>query len=69
MTRGPKPPTARPRLNSTFCAVGGFGPLVISALAAAYSWRMAIALLSAIYVVDMLATALLIPERKGAALE
>src|SRR3954454_5330828 len=50
-------------------AVGGFGPLVIGALAAAYSWQLAIALLAAIYVVDMLATALLIPERKGAELE
>ena len=50
-------------------AVGGFGPLVIGALASAYSWQVAIALLAAIYVVDMLATALLIPERKGAALE
>jgi len=50
-------------------AVGGFGPLVIGALASAYSWQMAIALLAAIYVLDMLATALLIPERKGVALE
>ena len=50
-------------------AVGGFGPLVIGALASAYSWQVAIALLAAIYVVDMLATALLIPERKGAELE
>jgi MFS family permease len=49
-------------------AVGGFGPLVIGALASAYSWQVAIALLAAIYVLDMLATALLIPERKGAAL-
>ncbi|HEX8665235.1 MAG TPA: MFS transporter [Beijerinckiaceae bacterium] len=49
-------------------AVGGFGPLVIGALAAAYSWQAAIALLSAIYVLDILATALLIPERKGAPL-
>ncbi|MFL5183214.1 MAG: MFS transporter, partial [Microvirga sp.] len=50
-------------------AVGGFGPLVIGALASAYSWQMAIALHAAIYVLDMLATALLIPERKGVALE
>jgi MFS family permease len=50
-------------------AVGGFGPLVIGALASAYSWQVAIALLAAIYVLDMAATALLIPERKGAALE
>jgi MFS family permease len=50
-------------------AVGGFGPLVIGALASAYSWQLAIALLAAIYVLDMAATVLLIPERKGAALE
>ncbi|HEX8164602.1 MAG TPA: MFS transporter [Beijerinckiaceae bacterium] len=50
-------------------AVGGFGPLVIGALATAWSWQAAIALLAAIYVLDMVATALLIPERKGAALE
>jgi hypothetical protein len=29
-------------------AVGGFGPLVIGALAATYSWQVAIALLAAI---------------------
>lgn len=46
-------------------AVGGFGPLVIGGLAAAYSWQVAIALLAAIYVLDILATAFLIPERKG----
>ena len=50
-------------------AVGGFGPVVIGALATAYSWQAAIALLAAIYILDMLATALLIPERKGEPLE
>ena len=49
--------------------VGGFGPLVIGALAAQYSFAVAIALLSILYVVDIIATALLIPERKGAPLE
>ncbi|OJY40848.1 MAG: MFS transporter [Rhizobiales bacterium 64-17] len=49
--------------------VGGFGPLVIGALAAHYSFAVAIALLSILYVVDIIATALLIPERKGAPLE
>ena len=38
-------------------AVGGFGPLVVGALASAYSWQVAIALLAAIYVLDVLATA------------
>jgi benzoate transport len=49
-------------------AVGGFGPLVVGALAAQYSFAVAIALLSVLYLVDIVATALLIPERKGAAL-
>jgi MFS family permease len=49
-------------------AVGGFGPLVVAGLATQYSFAAAIALLAVIYAVDMLATALLIPERKGAPL-
>jgi MFS family permease len=49
-------------------AVGGFGPLVIGSLAAQYSFAVAIALLSILYVLDIVATALLIPERKGAPL-
>lgn len=49
-------------------AVGGFGPLVVGTLAAQYSFALAIALLSVLYVVDILATAFLIPERKGAPL-
>lgn len=49
-------------------AVGGFGPLVVGILAAQYSFKVAIALLSVIYVVDIIATAFLIPERKGAPL-
>jgi benzoate transport len=50
-------------------AVGGFGPLVVGTLAAQYSFQLTIALLSSIYVLDILATAFLIPERKGAPLE
>src|SRR5947208_12244791 len=49
--------------------VGGFGPLVVGALVAAYSFEAAIGLLASIYVIDIIATALLIPERKGAPLE
>ena len=45
--------------------VGGLGPVVVGVLAAAYSFQIAIALLAAIYVIDMLATAWLIPELKG----
>ncbi len=50
-------------------AVGGLGPLVVGSLAAAYSFHVAIALLAGIYLFDMLATLLLIPELKGAALD
>ena len=49
--------------------VGGFGPVVVGALASAYSFQMAIALLAAIYVLDMVATLFLIPELKGKELE
>jgi MFS family permease len=48
--------------------VGGFGPVVVGAIAAAYSFEMAIAGLAALYVLDIFAMWLLIPERRGAAL-
>ena len=50
-------------------AVGGLGPLVVGAVAAAYSFNTAIALLASIYVLDILATVFLIPELKGKELE
>jgi hypothetical protein len=43
--------------------------LVVGALVAAYSFEAAIGLLAGIYLIDIVATALLIPERRGAALE
>jgi MFS family permease len=49
--------------------VGGFGPLVIGALAASYSFTIAISLLATIYILDMVVTITLIPERKGRPLE
>lgn len=49
--------------------VGGFGPVVVGALATAYSFQVAISLLAAIYVLDMLATLFLIPELKGKELQ
>jgi benzoate transport len=49
--------------------VGGFGPFVVGALAATYSFTVAIALLATIYLLDILATAFLIPEKKGVPLE
>jgi MFS family permease len=50
-------------------AVGGFGPLAVGALAGHYGFAVAIAWLSAIYVLDCGATLCLIPERRGAALQ
>lgn len=50
-------------------AVGGLGPIVVGALAATYSFQVAIALLASIYLLDMLATFFLIPELKGVELE
>jgi len=50
-------------------AVGGFAPLVIGLLATQYSFSVAIGLLAGIYVLDIVATLLLIPERKGAELQ
>jgi MFS family permease len=49
--------------------VGGFGPFVVGALVAAYSFTVAIALLATIYLLDIVATAFLIPEKKGVPLE
>jgi len=48
--------------------VGGFGPVVVGAIASAYSFETAISLLAALYVLDILAMWLLIPERCGAEL-
>lgn len=49
--------------------VGGFGPVVIGAIAAAYSFELAIALLATLYILDIIAMWLLIPERRGAELD
>jgi len=50
-------------------AVGGFGPLTVGAVALTYGFEIAIALLAVLYVVDIVALWLLIPERRGAELE
>lgn len=50
-------------------AVGGFGPVAVGALAARFSFGAALAMLASIYVLDILATLFLIPERRGATLE
>ena len=46
-------------------AVGGFGPVVVGYIASMYSFEFAIALLAALYVLDIIALWLLIPERLG----
>ena len=48
--------------------VGGFGPVVIGALAVSYGLSTAIGLLAALYLLDIAALWFLIPERRGAAL-
>jgi MFS family permease len=50
-------------------AIGGFGPVAVGAVAAALGFGTAIALLAVLYALDIAALWLLIPERKGAALE
>ena len=48
--------------------VGGFGPVVVGAIAATHGFQTAIALLAALYVLDLIAMWLLIPEKRGAEL-
>jgi MFS family permease len=50
-------------------AVGGFGPLLVGLVASAKGFEFAITLLAALYVVDLVAMWLLIPERRGAELQ
>lgn len=61
--------TAQNLLFNIGRCVGGLGPVVVGAVAMAYGFQMAIALLAAIYVLDMIATALCIPELKGKELQ
>jgi MFS family permease len=49
-------------------AIGGFGPVVVGFVAAAVGFDTAIALLAVLYLLDILAMWLLIPERRGEAL-
>jgi MFS family permease len=50
-------------------AVGGTGPVVVGAIAVALGFDTAIALLALLYALDIAALLLLIPERRGAALD
>jgi len=60
--------TAQNVLFNVGRAIGGFGPVVVGAIASMYSFELAIALLAALYILDIVALLLLIPERRGAAL-
>ena len=60
--------TAQNVLFNVGRAIGGFGPVVVSAVAVAYGFDTAIALLALLYIVDLLAFLLLIPDRRGAEL-
>jgi MFS family permease len=46
-------------------ALGGFGPVVVGAIAATYGFESAIALLAVLYIVDIISLCFLIPERRG----
>jgi MFS family permease len=61
--------TAQNLLFNVGRAVGAPGPLVVGALAAKYSFNVAIAVLASVYVIDIMATVFLIPELKGKELE
>ncbi|WP_249780166.1 MFS transporter [Bradyrhizobium sp. dw_411] len=60
--------TAQNVLFNVGRAVGGLGPIAVSAVAAAYGFDTAIALLALLYIVDILAFLFLIPDRRGAEL-
>ena len=60
--------TAQNVLFNVGRAVGGFGPVVVGALALQWGFDTAIALLAVLYLLDIVALWLLIPEKKGEAL-
>jgi MFS family permease len=66
------PTSARATAQNVFFnigrAVAGFGPLAVGALSASYGFATAIALLALLYLVDIVALLLLVPERRGAEL-
>jgi MFS family permease len=49
-------------------AVAGFGPLAVGAVSLAYGFQTAIALLALLYIADIVALLLLVPDRGGAEL-
>lgn len=61
--------TAQNTLFNLGRGVGGFGPFVVALVTTTWSFRVTAVLLSLIYVLDILATAFLLPETKGIPLE
>lgn len=60
--------TAQNVLFNVGRGVGGFAPIVVGVLAMQYSFPLAIGLLGGIYVLALLTTVFLVPERRGAEL-
>jgi len=61
--------TAQNVLYNAGRVIGSFGPVVIGLLVSMYSFAVAIAALAALYVLDLIVTALFIPDLKGKSLE
>lgn len=66
------PTAARATAQNVFFNIGrgvaGFGPLAVGVISASYGFQTAIAALALLYIVDIVALLLLIPERRGAEL-
>lgn len=66
------PTSARATAQNVFFnigrAVAGFGPLAVGVVSTAYGFETAIALLALLYLLDIAALFLLVPERRGAEL-
>ena len=60
--------TAQNVLFNVGRAIGGFGPVVVGTVASMCSFETAIAMLAALYILDIVALWLLIPETRGVAL-
>ncbi|OYN98254.1 MFS transporter [Enemella evansiae] len=61
--------TAQNVLFNVGRGVGGFAPWLIGLVAGAWSFGFAIGLLALIYVLDLIVTIFLVPERRGASLD
>lgn len=61
--------TAQNVLFNAGRGIGGFAPWVIGLIAASHGFGFAIALLAAIYVIDLVVTFVLVPERRGVELD